>query len=366
YHQDTSLLNALADELKVQLEGLRNVLIARLNESDFFVVVPEHESASVRLLVENVMRHMQEKMEAIDSITSYVTLGCGMGMYSEQDTLKSLFSRADHSVVEAKEKGNFAIEESRSNDESLILGREEWRNELLQSIQESRMVLAFQSVVEYRESDLNVLHEEIFLRLLDKEGTIHNAGYFIPVASSLGLVDMLDRYMIEKVLSHLRENNPTGGMAINLSCDFIKKHSNIEWLRTQLEGFQRNSEAALSFEVTNTVAINELEAVHTLSNMAKVFGYRFGIDHFVLPDSGADYLKVIRPNYLKSNSAYLQDMLYDHDTGNARESLNNLAKSLGIDIIAMNIEESKQMEELRGLGIKRFQGSFISPVALLK
>lgn len=365
YHQDSLLLNALADEMSAQFGSLNNVLIARLNESDFFAVIPECDIASVRHKVENLMNRMQLKMKEMGSIPSYLILGCGIGTYSEQDTLKSLLSRADHTVVQAKLNGNFTINVSSEDDESLILGREEWRKELFQSLQESRMLLAFQSVVEYHEGGLNTVHEEIFLRLLDKEGTIHSAGYFIPIATSLGLIEILDRYMIEKVLNHLKEKNTTVGMAINLSGDFVKKTSNIEWLRSRLDAFRKHNGLPLSFEVTNSVAISELEEVHALSDMVKTFGCRFGIDHFVFPESGADYLQLIRPDYVKANAAYLQDILYDKETGTVRESLNNVAKSLGIELIALNIEEAKQIEELKKLGLKRFQGSFVSPVALL-
>lgn len=365
YHQDSLLLNTLADEMNEQFGTLANVLIARLNESDFFAIIPECDISSVYQKVDYLMNRMRLKMGEIDAITSYLVLGCGIGTYSEHDTLKSLLSRADHTVIEAKTKGSFTIDVSSQSDESLILGREEWRSEIFQSLQESRILLAFQSVVEYTEGSLQTVHEEIFLRLLDKEGTIHSAGYFIPVATSLGLMDILDHYMIEKVLNHLKENNTTVGMAINLSGDFVKKTSNIEWLRGQLEAFRNNNRLVLSFEVTNSIAILEPEEVCALSDMVKTFGCRFGIDHFVFPQSGADYLQLIRPDYVKANGAYLQDILYDKDTGNIRESLNNLAKSLGIELIALNIEDGKQLEDLKNLGLKRFQGSFVSPVALL-
>ncbi|MDD2951372.1 MAG: EAL domain-containing protein, partial [Sulfuricurvum sp.] len=224
---------------------------------------------------------------------------------------------------------------------------------------------AFQSAVEQRGEELSVLHEEIFLRLLDREGTIHSAGYFIPVATSLGLIDTLDRYMVEKVLSHIKEQNPITPLALNLSGDFVKKYANIQWLRSQLEIFHRQSDLLLWFEVSNNTALHELEAVLALSAMIKMYGYRFGIDHFTIPEAGAYYLQAIRPDYIKANSAYLQDMIFDKETGKSRESFNNVIRSLGISIIAINIEESKEVESLKALGIERFQGSYIAPVALL-
>lgn len=365
YYQDISLLKAVSDELVIQLGNFEQSLIVRLNESDFFVIIPESDIASVRDKIEDLMFYIRQKMETIDSITSYMILGCGIGTYTEHDTLKSLFSRADHAVVEAKLKGSFTIEVSSDSNETLVLGREEWRNELLLSLEESRIILASQSVMEYKENSLIPFHEEIFLRLLDKDGAIHNAGYFIPFATSLGLVDMLDRYMIKKVLSHMKEKHHTAGMAINISYDFVKKSSNLKWLDGQLKVFQRHTASNLCFEVTNAIANSAPEEVTALSDMVKTFGYCFGIDHFVFPESGADYLQIIRPDYVKSNAIYLKDILYDNDTNSARESFNNLAKSLGIEIIATNIEEADQVENLKKVGIKRFQGIFISPVVLL-
>ncbi len=366
YEQDSLLLNALADEFRSKLGGLHNTFIARLNESDFFAIIPESDISSIRPLIEHLMNRMRETMEEIDSITSYVILGCAMGTYSEYDTLKSLLSRADHAVLEAKDKGNFTIQANHREEETLVMGREEWRYELLESIQESRLVLAFQSVIEYRQGNLNTSHEEIFLRLLDKEGTLHSAGYFIPVATSLGMADTLDRYMIEKVFNHIKAYTHVTPLALNLSCDFVKKYTNIQWLKEQLEVFRRESNLILWFEVSNVIALNELQAVATISVIVKMFGCRFGIDHFTIPEAGAQYLQVIRPDYVKSNGRYLQDMMVDSDTGKSKESFNNLIRSLGISIIAINIEEAHELENLQTLGIERFQGSFIAPVAMLK
>ncbi|MDD5052926.1 MAG: LapD/MoxY N-terminal periplasmic domain-containing protein [Sulfuricurvum sp.] len=366
YEQYNILISSIAKEINAKLGAFPNVLIARLNESDFFIAIPSSEQAAVIHQVEIFMIQIRQVMDRMDKeLTGYLIVGCGIGNYSESDTLKSLFSRADHAVTQAKLSGNFKIDINDNSDNTLVLGREEWRHELLQSLEESRIILAFQSVVEQHSDTLNVIHEEIFLRLLDKEGTIHTAGYFIPIATSLGLIDTLDRYMIEKVLRHIREHNPITPLAINLSGDFVKKYANIQWLRVQLEAFHRQNDLVLWFEVSNTIAIHELEAVSAISAMVKMFGYHFGIDHFTIPETGAYYLQAIRPDYVKANSAYLQDMLFDKDTGKSRESFNNVIRSLGIFIIAINIEDAKDIDHLKALGIERFQGSHIAPVALL-
>ncbi len=166
-----------------------------------------------------------------ETAMDYLIIGGSVGNYTEHDTLKSLFSRADNSVTQAKLRENFFIDVTTEGKNSLILGREEWRNELLLSMEESRILLAFQSVIYLHDGVNDVLHEEIFLRLLDQEGTIHSAGYFVPIATSLGLVDMLDRTMITQVLKHFNDGKSITPVAVNLSADFIKKYANIEWLK---------------------------------------------------------------------------------------------------------------------------------------
>ncbi len=362
----SKLIGRFASEVQGEFSE-PNVLIARLNENDFVIIVPSLGTPEIEKHVRSIVDRMRESVGTLENgFEKCALLGCGIGDYSAKDTLKSLLSRADYTVTQAKSRGNFTIQTDQNEADALVLGHDEWRQELQRSIAESRVLLAFQSVVEYRDENLKVLHEEILLRLLDREGTIRAAGYFIPVASRLGMIDTLDRYVIEKVLAHLDEKNSMSGTAINLSRDFVRKRENREWLRERLDAFRRRNDAMLWFEVSNAVVLHELESVEILASMVKKFGCRFGIDHFVLPEKGAEYLQSVRPDYIKSNVTYLQDLLYDQETGSARESLNILAKSMGIDIIAINVEESKQLEALKKFGIMRFQGAYISPVALLK
>jgi EAL domain-containing protein (putative c-di-GMP-specific phosphodiesterase class I) len=170
----------------------------------------------------------------------------------------------------------------------------------------------------------------------------------------------------DKVLKYIKEQNPRTSLALNLSGDFVKKRSNVQWLKEKLELFRRQSDLVLWFEVSNMTALHEIEQVSLICSMIKTFGYRFGIDHFILPEKGAYYLQVIRPEYIKANGTYLQDIMMDRDTGKNSESFNNLVRSLGISVIAMNIEEEKEFQTLQSVGIERFQGSYIAPVTLLK
>jgi EAL domain-containing protein (putative c-di-GMP-specific phosphodiesterase class I)/GGDEF domain-containing protein len=366
YEKYSEIIHFFTQQLSQMVEIMPNTLVARLNDNDFFTVVPTDQREEIHAIARDLMEKLKNMILGLnDGMIDYINLSCAIGEYGEYDTVKSLFSRADYVVTRAKLEANFTTQLCNNCNDQLIPGREEWRSELIKSLEESRILLASQKVIERDATGDKTMHDEIFLRLKDRKGTIHSAAYFIPVATSLGIVESLDRYMIEKVIEDIAQGIIKTSVALNLSADFVKKYDNVEWLKNKLDQFHEEHSVALWFEVSNTIALQELEAVHSMCVVVKSFGDQFGIDHFVMPQKGAEYLQIIRPDYVKSNSAYLEDILGDYDSGDARESLINIVTSLGITMIAIAIESEEQIIRFNKHGITKFQGMYVAPAALI-
>jgi EAL domain-containing protein (putative c-di-GMP-specific phosphodiesterase class I) len=73
---------------------------------------------------------------------------------------------------------------------------------------------------------------------------------------------------------------------------------------------------------------------------------------------------MIKPEYLKIDATYLQDMLTG-EQGQKNNALQTLIESLDIKIIATNIENKEVKEALESAGIKYFQGSFLAQPKLV-
>lgn len=352
------------------VQGLQNcaylsehTLFVRLNESDFFLLMPFRDSALLKKHLDAMLLSLRQKVSL--EVQSYVVIGVGIGTYSDQDTLKSLLSKADFTVAQAKQKEDFHCEMEMHQHHTMVLSREEWRAELLNGLEEERFIFAAQNVMSYG-AQKSVVHQEIFVRLRGSDGAVHSAGVFLPMASTLGLVDEIDRYMIAKGLAYFTLGSRENALALNLSAEFVKKYANVQWLKEQLEALSIAQRSMLWFEVSNTIALHNLEAIVSLSGVLKMLGCRFGIDSFTIPDEGAYYLQAIRPDYVKCNVTYLRDMMLDSHTGKNQESLNNLTRSLGISMIATNVEDEKELKMLKELGITYLQGRFIASIELLE
>lgn len=366
FHIYSQCIRDFSDNLKKTFQEKRHTLVVRLNETDFLLLVPEEYLLNIGRLTENIIQKCAKEMDALDeNLKKYLILGCSIGNYTQEDSPSFLLSRADQSVMFAKNQENFFTHIDQTNEELPVMGREQWRKELQEAFHESRMLLAFQPVLQTIDEQKHLLHEEIWLRLINKKGEILNTSYFIPIASSLGLIDEIDRYTIEKVFKYLKENTSVNAVAINLNGDFIKEYVNREWLRKELLAFKAYSKTNLWFEIRNNDVLSNLDSVQILFSMIKSYGYRVGIDHFTLPEDGADYLKEIRPDYIKANAIYLQDVMFDVETGKVRSNFTNLINSAGIEIIATHVDGNIDMDTLKEIKIDRFQGSVIAP-ALLK
>ena len=339
-----------------------NSLFVRLNESDFFLLMPMQERTLLKQHLDGMLLELQKSVDA--SALSYLIIGAGIGAYNDQDTLKSLLSKADFTVSQAKQSESFVCIMEIQQRHSLILSREEWRQELVNGLSESRFIFATQNVIDHGGATASTIHEEVFVRLRDGDGFIHSAGIFLPMAATLGLVDAIDRYMVQKMLERFMSQPTNSALALNLSAEFVKQYANIQWLKEQLEQLSSTQRAMLWFEVSNTIALHNLEAIVSLSSLLKMSGCRFGIDSFTIPSEGAYYLQAIRPDYVKCTVAYLKDIMLDASTGKSQESLNNIARSLGISIIATNVEDAKEFEMLKDLGIVYMQGRFIASIEL--
>jgi EAL domain-containing protein (putative c-di-GMP-specific phosphodiesterase class I)/GGDEF domain-containing protein len=362
YQRYNWLMQTFASSLQKEFIACENAIIARLNESDFFVTIPLMSLGDITQHMEIILKNFQAELDK-EGVNDVCKVGCSVGAYHAQETIKSLLSRADFGLMHAKNDTNFAIHVCDKEEEDIILGREEWKAELLRSIKDSRIQFAHQGVVCYQGSECQYLHDEIYLRWKDGDGSVYNAGRFVPVAVHLGLIAFLDQHMIQKVLEFMQKDQRS--FAINLSGNFFRNQENLEWFKNILLSEPLALRQRLWVEVHNSVALRDLKAASSLATLLKSLGCHFGLDHFTLPDEGTLYLQSLRPEYIKVGCDYLYDALYDTKTGRQHESLTNVITSLGITLVATGLEKPEQVESFIQSGISCFQGRGIEDVETL-
>lgn len=340
--------------LKTYFNKQNKSLIVRLNESDFIILVQTNYIDDCVNFIQDIMIQVEKNMDDINTgVKNDLIVGSSIIKYSSNDTLSLLLSNSDKNVVIAKHEKNFSIKIDQNKKNNI--GRSDFREKFLEYIEKSTFSLDFLPVVEIKNNAENILiHQEVKLSFNEDFYELNESDFYA-IVDTLGLTSYIKKYIIEKVI-HGKMNN----IAINLKEDFIKDKSNFDWLHSKLLSYKKNKNIKLFFEINNDLVLEELEISYKFYSMIKSFNHEIGIDNFILPEEGIDYLKFIQPNYIKSNGMYLYDMFYNEKTGESNVHFYNMIRTLGIDLIATNIDNNEDKNNLLAVGINKFQGTVIS------
>jgi EAL domain-containing protein (putative c-di-GMP-specific phosphodiesterase class I) len=104
---------------------------------------------------------------------------------------------------------------------------------------------------------------------------------------------------------------------------------------------------------------NPEHAVDVLQSLAKR-GVRIGIDDFGTGQSSLGYLKSLPVHTLKIDRAFVESLASDPEDAAIVGAVVSLGHSLGLTVLAEGIENTAQLQALRGLGCDVGQGYYFA------
>lgn len=350
----------LADTLKHTVGTVENAVTARLAQQEFGAILPDCNSqkalAIARAAVDELLALMEDRPEFSGRIEIYG----GLAGYTYKDDTSSVLSKTDYALSAAKNSPSGALEIFQTENNQTIMGKYQWQIMLHSALADQRFILLSQPVV----SDQGELHQEVYINFADSNGRVYKAGYFMPMAISLGLAGRIDKYVLERVAQHLKKI-PARALAVNITDAFCKDRLAGIWLRQFLEANQFLREQ-LFFEIHDNTLIQYPDLCFDLTVMLQKLGFGIGIDQLSLNDTSLNLLNDLKPVYVKIEKDYFHDM--NSGLGNtevALNSLRSLTDSLDIKLIVTKIEDTKMYQALLSKRIKYFQGLAIAPITPL-
>jgi EAL domain-containing protein (putative c-di-GMP-specific phosphodiesterase class I) len=149
-------------------------------------------------------------------------------------------------------------------------------------------------------------------------------------------------------------------MSINLA----PKQFGIPELAGQIKTVLQDTGVAphlISFEIMETVAMEDAEKALMILSELKAIGVRLSIDDFGTGYSSLSRLPRLPIDALKIDRSFISNM---HSNGENREIVRliiMLAHSIGLKVVAEGTETSNQIDVLKRLGCEMAQGYFYSP-----
>ena len=335
-------------------------LLARFGGDEFTIILYNIDHDHAVPVAENI-RSMFEHYRFNDSAqTINVTCSIGMTMIdSNTETAEEALSRADLACNISKSQGRNCVHEftEQDNEQSEMAEDMGWIARVRDAIDNDRFKLFYQPIVVV--SSEAISGYEVLLRLPTEDGgPLIKPGGFIPAAERFGLIQNLDRWAVRNAMEYLAElhsDDFNTQFAINLSGRSVEDTKLLDLIKGILHttGLDPTS---VSFEITETTAINNLQAARKFIGALKDMGCRMSLDDFGSGFCSFTYLKHLPVDSLKIDGSFIQALAYTEVDQAMVQSMNQVAHALGKTTIAEFVENSETLVLLKEYGVDFAQG----------
>jgi diguanylate cyclase (GGDEF)-like protein/PAS domain S-box-containing protein len=270
-----------------------------------------------------------------------------------------LFMQADAACYLAKERGRNRIHIYHPDDAELAKRQRDmsWVGMINEALDGNRFCLYAQEIFPLDESESK--HFELLIRMLDETGKIVPPARFLPAAERYNLIEKLDAWVVLHACTfisrHTKALADVALFTINLSGPSL---TNSAFLEHIIQVFKHSGVAPnkICFEVTETVAISNLDSAVTFIKTLKQLGFRFALDDFGSGISSFGYLKNLPVDYLKIDGMFVKGIAHDPIDYAMVKSINEIGQIMGMQTIAEFVENDEIKVKLQELGVNYGQG----------
>jgi diguanylate cyclase (GGDEF)-like protein len=228
-------------------------------------------------------------------------------------------------------------------------------DEIVTALNERRIVMAYEPVVAARTRD--AAFYECLVRMEQADGEVLLAPDIVPVAERLGLIRLVDHRVLELVIAELA-NSAAVQLSLNISPDTTMDPdwwASIESLMQAHPGVGER----LIVEITETVAIQDIDDVRGFVTRLKNFGSRIAIDDFGAGYTSFRNLRKLGVDIVKIDGAFVQNIARSADDRAFVQTLIDLARRLQIKTVAEWVQDEESAVMLREWGCDYIQGRLI-------
>ncbi len=275
-------------------------------------------------------------------------------------SFEELMKNVDLACHAAKEAGRNTVHVFRADDRMIGERKRQiqWLPRLQEALDEGCFVLYRQPIWATR--DLGNAPEmfELLLRLRDADGNDLLPGVFLPSAERFDLMRAIDHHVIALAMQAMADPTvmpPDSICTINLSGQTLTDENLLAYIDQQA-GRYGVAPRRVCFEVTETVAISNLQIAGRLAGQLRERGYRLMLDDFGAGMSSLGYLHEIQVDFIKIDGQFVRRALSDPLSAVSVRMICEIARVLGVQTVAEMIEDEQTVQSMRGFGVDYLQG----------
>jgi diguanylate cyclase (GGDEF)-like protein len=351
----------LLQELGRRLQGvLRDSdSVARLGGDEFGVLLPVDVMARVGNTAGRVHKALESPFQ-LDELSLDVGASIGVALFPENgDDVETLVKHADVAMYTAKERKTgyevYAAEVDSNDARRLSLAAE-----LRGAVERGELVVHYQPKARLDTGAIESV--EALVRWNHPDRGVLPPLEFVPLAEQTGAVKPMTLHVLNKALRQCRAWEDNGfevRIAVNLDMRNLLDLRFPEEVDVLLREW-RLPAARLELEITESTIMADPVRVRRVANKLSAMGVGLAIDDFGTGYSSLRYLKSLPLDEIKIDKSFVLRMSEDRSDATIVRTTIDMARNLGLRVVAEGVETAEVWEALRAIGCDLAQGYFLA------
>lgn len=348
------VIGAVARRLRAKMRGGDH--LGRFSGNKFGLVLNDCSPDDMEKAAERLLAGARDDVVRTTAgpVAVTITIG-GVTAPRHARSVPEVLNRAQEALDRAKAKRHGSFQVYRPNVERDALRRENVRaaDEIVAALNERRVLLAFEPVVEV--GSRRPAFYECLMRIRRADGSLVRAGEVVPIAERLGLVRLIDHRVLELLVSEMA-CVPELHASVNVS---PASTTDPDWWSALGSLLRANAGVAqrLIVEITENAAIHDVDDTRGFVTRMKDLGCRIAIDDFGSGYTSFRNLRKLGVDILKIDGAYVRSLTRSEDDRAFVQTLIDLARRLGLGTVAEWVQDENAAQTLAAWGCDYLQGS---------
>lgn len=285
-----------------------------------------------------------------------ITATVGVTLYQQQNDEQVLLREAEIALYEAKRRGSLSIcvfdEVMRKYSEQHII----LHHEMLEGLKNGQFSVHYQPVLDTESKQFS--HCEALIRWYHPERKWIAPREFIGIAEQTGAIVEIGQFVFEQILRDwviLQQAGFELNIAMNRSVrEFVDRDVAASWL-AKLDNAHMPHHA-LIIEITESMLMDRNQRQVQHLEMLRKNGVKIAIDDFGTGYSSLNYLRTYPVDIIKIDRSFLTNVPVDDTQTSLVNGFLDIARSLGLTVIAEGVETAAQADYLATKGCHYQQG----------
>ncbi len=333
-------------------------MVARLGGDEFAILITEMDEPDVMAIAQGLIEGTRAAPFTVAG--RHFALGLSIGIVTpaaELASASSLLAAAHTACYLAKESGRGRVHLYRADGTGTAHEALGWAERIAAALREDRFALLLQAIVNNVGA---VVGYEALIRLVDEHGQVRSPANFLPAARRVGLMDRIDEWVCRRTVDYARQLLRQGGhryVSMNFGAGALSDPL-FQKLLIGLLDANPGVEKTLRVEITETDQIADPRVLASFLAYLRRRGIHLYLDDFGSGYNSFDLLKHLRVDGIKIDWTVTHDLLSDPIDEALIRAAVSIAGSLGLELVAEGVESEPELNRLRALGVRLFQGHY--------